>query len=235
MELKITCACPDLSNITETSISDIIDAHADSDIIVFPEYLLELAPEPKKPYPNQLIFFGSERDLNYNKTRISLNGDFLTYNKQKLTPWEKDLKAGSENICVHYKGAKIGLAVCYDIEFPELVPDWRADELDIMVVPSATESVFGYERVNRCASARSVELGCAVVTCHLIGETENDLVDVNVGNHHLYYPSQSSFDGQERNPALSVKTSGEVIQTFTVNIDQLRKQKEIKDETNPAL
>ena len=98
MELKITCACPDLSDLNENSISDIIDRFAGSDIIVFPEYLLELAPEPKKSFPDQLIVFGSERDLGFNKTRISMKGDFLTYNKQKLTPWEKELKPGSEKI-----------------------------------------------------------------------------------------------------------------------------------------
>lgn len=235
MNLKITCICPDLSALTDSTLSDLVDRHSDSDIIVFPEYLLELAKEPTKSFPKQLIFWGSEIDLNFNKTKVSLKGDFLSYSKQKLTPREAHLKPGSENICIHYKNVKIGLAVCYDIEFPELVPEWRKDKLDILIVPAATETLLGYERVNRCASARAVELGCAVVTSHIVGETNNDLLGANVGNHNLYLPSQSLFMNSERAAILTAKKSGDVIQSFTVDINKIREQRTLTEETNPSL
>jgi predicted amidohydrolase len=151
-----------------------------------------------------------------------------------MTTWENELYEGKELTVFNFEGLKVAILVCFDVEFPDIASRLKKENIDLLIVPSATETKLGYERVSRCASARAIELGCVVVTAHLIGKSENDMIDVNVGNHNIYYPSQSQFESYESKTHL-LQTSGEVIQKFHLPINEVRNQRQLYNETNPCL
>jgi predicted amidohydrolase len=76
---------------------------------------------------------------------------------------------GSELRLWEFAGLRFAVVICLDIEIPEISARLRGEGVDVLLVPSATETVLGVERVDRCASARAVELGCIVGVCHLTG------------------------------------------------------------------
>ena len=52
---------------------------------------------------------------------------------------------------------KIGVAICYDVEFPLLVRSLTAAGAEIILAPSCTDTAFGYWRVRVGAQARALE------------------------------------------------------------------------------
>lgn len=231
--MEVTCICPDLEKLSTEYLTELIEK-ATGDIIVFPEYLLELVDRPKIKN-DKLIIWGSKVKRNKNQLYIQNKKEKLNYSKMCLTPWEKHLNAGEEICVFDFNKVKIAVLLCFDVEFPKLAKKLRKEEVDLLIVPAATESALGYERISRCASARAIELGCAVITCHLIGRSDNKVIDENVGNHNLYLPAQSLFEGFRRMYENPILEFGEVIQNFHIPLQQLRSQREILDETNPAL
>lgn len=139
LELKLTAICPDLSSLDKETISELISEHADSDIIVFPEYLLELCEFTLPAIKNKLIIFGSKQLDGVNSLVLSADGAFSRYAKSRLTPWENDLNAGESLCCFQYKGVSIAVLVCFDVEFPDLAQRLKAMGVDLLIVPSATE------------------------------------------------------------------------------------------------
>ncbi len=231
--LKIALISPDLEKLTQDTVKDYLSLHSDCDVVVFPEYLQELKQMTLPLTKDQFVIFGSRIEDGKNILLINNDGKMLKLSKQKMTPFEIHMKAGKESGIYDFKGVKIGVMICFDSEFPELVSKFKG--VDVLLVPSATETVLGYERVNRCSSARSVELGCAVATCHLIGETENEMVDVNVGENNLYLPSQSLFLHKTRSEIHPHIKKGPVVRVYEIPLKEIREQRKLVEETNPAL
>jgi predicted amidohydrolase len=66
-------------------------------------------------------------------------------------------------------GIRIGLLICYDIQFPELTRHLVAEGIQVLLVPSLTTE-RGYWRVRHCAHARAVENQIYVCVSPLIGD-----------------------------------------------------------------
>lgn len=231
--LKAVCFCPNLSIALEEQIECFLET--DADILILPEYLLELTSFVPRVVLNKFVVFGSRIvDLN-NRAYFSDGNAVFYYDKQRLTPWEKHLQPGMNHAVHSFRGIKIAILICFDVEFLELSVSLQGKSVDLLVVPAATETELGFERVGRCASARAVELGCAVLTCHLIGTTQNPLIDVNVGEHQLFLPSQSLFQNLERSPIASPKNQGPLLREYYLPLDQLRQQRLLAAETNPSI
>ena len=64
---------------------------------------------------------------------------------------------------------RIAIAICYDVEFPELVRAAARAGAMVIVVPSCTESRYGLQRVRYCAAARAVENHIYVVIAATVG------------------------------------------------------------------
>ncbi len=231
--MKIASYSPDLTKCIKTQILNFLEHEAE--ILMLPEYLLELTDFKPFPVPNKVVIFGSRIIQNQNCLFYSDGLTVQVYKKIKLTPWEEAFTPGSELAVFSFKGIKIAIMVCFDVEYPELTVDLRKHSIDLLLVPSATESKLGYERVSRCASSRAVELGCAVMTCHLVGTSQHEMIDVNVGNNNFFLPSQSQFDGMQRGQVNSPESKGGLLSEFELPTDQIRRQRTIKDETNPSI
>lgn len=71
-------------------------------------------------------------------------GHCETYRKRMLYgDWEKNTFAAGERQCVfEYKGVKIGVLVCFDVEFPETCRALATDGVDLILVPTALMSPY---------------------------------------------------------------------------------------------
>lgn len=170
-----------------------------------------------------------------NRAIIVSDGQVRTQDKLFLTPWERSFTRGTELNLLSFRGARIAVVICLDIEVPELSAQLRGQGIDVVLVPSATETILGCERVTRCASARAVELGCAVVVSPLVGRCDSALVDENLGKLGCYLPSQAAFAEDTRRAESDVITEGLVTQRFTVDLDRLATMRRATSETNPSL
>lgn len=102
------------------------------------------------------------------------DGRCIAQDKLCLTPAEKDpenwnLSTGTRLRLVSWKGVRIAVVICLDVELPALAAQLAPSRPDIILVPSQTGRLAGYHRVFSCAKARAVELQAAVAVCGTIG------------------------------------------------------------------
>jgi predicted amidohydrolase len=89
---------------------------------------------------------------------------------------------------------KIGVAICYDAEFPLLARAQAEAGAEILLVPSCTDAAAGYHRVRIAAQARALESQCYVLLSPLVGEAPwSPAIDVNVGAAGVYGPPDRGF------------------------------------------
>jgi predicted amidohydrolase len=168
----------------------------------------------------------------YNSAPIWVSGKWIFQDKLHLTPWETDFKQGSNLNIVNFKGFKCAVVICFDIEQPGLGLRLKEEEVDIVLVPFATYNKNGNNRVNRCASGRSIELGALVVTAPLVGDFDCDLIDHHEGAQGVYLPAQEDVTVEQE--FTSDYSIGEhMIRTYAVDEEILRKVKIRNSETRP--
>lgn len=169
-----------------------------------------------------------------NRAPIFADGAMMHQDKLHLTPWEQAFTPGDTLHLWNFGGFRIAVIICLDIEIPELAARLRDSAVDLILCPSATETILGTERVNRCASARAVELGCYVGVTHLTGTARSELIDVNVGRAALYRPSQAAFKDDARVEATSDFANGTHCLRVTLDRHALDVMRRMYAETNPA-
>jgi len=170
-----------------------------------------------------------------NRAPILRDGDVLHQDKLHLTPWETAFTAGDTVRLFTFKNLTIAVIICLDIEVPELSALLRGRGVDLILCPSATETVLGVERVDRCASARAVELGCHVGVSHLLGKSPSELIDENVGRVAIYHPSQVPFAKIPRWEEGPIQTQGVHCLRVVMDPRQLKRMRARTAETNPSL
>ena len=65
--------------------------------------------------------------------------------------------------------AKFGINLCYEVEFPEIARQLVKEGMEILIVPAATFSEPGFDRVDVCCRARAIENQIFVVHAALQG------------------------------------------------------------------
>src|SRR6185437_2140100 len=88
------------------------------------------------------------------------NGLVDQYEKIHITPDEAKLWGicGGKTLKVYDTDAgKIGILICYDVEFPELSRLLAEQGMQILFVPFLTDTQNSYNRVRYCAQARAIE------------------------------------------------------------------------------
>lgn len=102
------------------------------------------------------------------------DGRVVTQDKLCLTPVERNpqgwlLSTGKRISVVTWRDLRIVVLVCLDIELPILSARLAEHDVDLVLVPSMTETIAGYNRVFGCAKARATELLAAVGAVGCIG------------------------------------------------------------------
>ncbi len=235
-----------------------------ADLVVLPEFTwmgLEPLVEPQSPqrvaevFWNELFltlrsllnrpdkavvlgtvpFWDADRGVLYNRAPIFVGDQILHQDKLHLTPWESAFASGDELHLWEFAGLRFAVVICLDIEIPEISVRLRGAGVDVVLVPSATETILGVERVDRCASARAVELGSIVGVSHLTGKAECGLIEENVGRTAVYFPSQSAFQDSPRWVESEVYDGGIHKQRVVIAPRDLEIMRRMKQETNPSL
>ena len=170
-----------------------------------------------------------------NRAPVITSGKLMTQDKLFLTPWERAFRRGEALRVFEFNGLRVAVLICLDIEVPELSAMLRGRGIDLILVPSATESLMGCERITRCASARAVELCCAVIVAPLVGRCASELVDQNLGKVAGYLPSQAAFAEAGRLLESEVHREGFHTARFSLAQALLTMTRRMKAETNPSL
>jgi predicted amidohydrolase len=90
--------------------------------------------------------------------------------------------------------ARIGVCICFDVEFPMMARALAEAGAEIILAPSCTETLRGAWRVRIGAQARALENQCYTAVAPLVGEAAwSPAVDVNVGWAGAYGPPDRGF------------------------------------------
>ena len=85
---------------------------------------------------------------------------------------------------------RLGVLICYDAEFPLLGRVLAEAGVEIILVPSCTDTVAGYNRVRIGAMARALESQCVVVQAPTVGNADwSPAIDENRGAAAIYAPA----------------------------------------------
>lgn len=89
---------------------------------------------------------------------------------------------------------RIGIAICYDVEFPLLVRALVEAGATLILAPSATDTMYGYHRVCVGARARALENQCYVVQAPVVGDAEwTPSLGTSHGAAGIYGPPDLGF------------------------------------------
>ncbi len=89
---------------------------------------------------------------------------------------------------------RIGIAICYDVEFPPLVRAQTEAGAWLILAPSCTDSLHGFNRVRLSARARALENQCFVGVAPTVGRTPVlASVDENHGYAAVFGPVDRGF------------------------------------------
>lgn len=125
------------------------------------------------------------------------DGSWDAYYKIHPTPSEVSAwgMSGGDKIQVFDTDCgKIGILICYDVEFPELARIYAEQGIQILFVPFLTDTQNGYNRVRRCAQARAVENECYVAMAGCVGNLPRvNNMDIQYAQSAIFTPSDFSF------------------------------------------
>lgn len=132
------------------------------------------------------------------------NGSIDRYEKIHITPDEHKAWGitGGNTLKVYETDAgKIGVLICYDVEFPELGRLLAEQGMQILFVPFLTDTQNSYMRVRTCAMARAIENECFVAITGSVGNLPKvDNMDISYSQSAVFTPCDFAF------PSNGVKT-----------------------------
>jgi len=127
-----------------------------------------------------------------NRLRVHTAAGAVAIDKLQMTRFERErwgIAAGAGQTVVELDGFRLGVAICYDAEFPLVVRRLVAAGADLIAVPSCTDTAAGYHRVRVACQARALENQCYVVQAPTVGSAPWSIaVDDNVGSAGVFAP-----------------------------------------------
>ncbi len=152
------------------------------------------------------------------------DGTVERYEKIHITPDEIKvwgMEKGSNLKVFDTDCGKIGILICYDVEFPELSRLLADEGMDILFVPFLTDTQNGYSRVRNCAQARAIENECYVAIAGCVGNLPKvHNMDIQYAQSMVFTPCDFAF------PANGIKAEAtpntEMILIADLDIDLLR-------------
>ena len=177
-----------------------------------------------------VVVGGSYNVLNdgqiYNRCAIGTpDSGVYTYDKTHLIPDERQRgkRAGEElPPVVEHDDVGIGIATCYDVEFPNVVRSLADRGAEVIAVPSWTANEAGYQRVSRCAAARAVENQSYIAHVSIVG-TRPNVAMTGTGRSAVYSPCDDIVGSH--GTQLSLPRDKGAAATCSVDIADLRESR----------
>jgi predicted amidohydrolase len=134
----------------------------------------------------------------YNRSYVfSPNGTFGHQNKLHVTRWEREewlVSPGQGLSLFQTDFGKLAVAICYDVEFPEIARAAAREGAVLLVVPSCTDDRQGFYRVRYCAHARAIENQMFILHACTVGSLPMvPAVSLNYGQASILTPSDFAF------------------------------------------
>ena len=128
---------------------------------------------------------------------FSPDGTHRWQDKLQLTGFEKKtgvIESGDALKVFGIDGLRVGISICYDIEFPLPLRAQYEAGARLLLVPSCTDTAAGATRVRVGCLARALENRCFVAQAVTAGEAAwSPALDVNTGEAALYAPMDVGF------------------------------------------
>lgn len=162
------------------------------------------------------------------------DGSIEKYEKIHVTPDEAKVwgtQGGKVIKTFDTDCGKIGILICYDVEFPELGRLLADEGMKILFVPFLTDTQNGYSRVRNCAQARAIENECYVAIAGSVGNLPKvHNMDIQYAQSMVFTPCDFAF------PANGIKAEAtpntEMILIADVDLDSLRELHEFGSVRN---
>jgi predicted amidohydrolase len=127
----------------------------------------------------------------------SPTGGLAFQDKQTMTRFEAEqwgIAPGGPPKIFDTAIGRIGISICYDSEFPLHVRTQAVAGAQILLVPSCTDNLAGFNRVRLSARARALENQFFVAVSPLVGAAPwSAAIDENTGYAGLYAPPDRFF------------------------------------------
>lgn len=147
------------------------------------------------------------------------DGTYESYEKIHITPNEISywgMVGGNSIKTFDTDAGKIGILICYDVEFPELSRILADQGMQILFVPFLTDTQNGYTRVRHCAQARAIENECYVAMAGCVGNLPKvNNMDIQYAQSGLFTPSDFAFP----NNGIKAEATPNTEMTLIVDVD----------------
>lgn len=150
-----------------------------------------------------LTLIGGSHPVRTGKDLLNLSyvclpsGQIVEQPKLHITPNERrwwGLSGGSSLQLIDTPKARIGVLICYDIEFPETARHLADAGAEIVFVPFCTDNRQAYLRVRHCAAARAIENQIYVALAGNVGNLPDvPNMDVQYAQAAVLTPSDFAF------------------------------------------
>lgn len=128
---------------------------------------------------------------------LSPRGEAGYQDKQVMTRFEREhwgIASGYPLRVFETDLGRVGVCICYDIEFPLLARAQVEAGATLILAPSCTDTRAGYHRVRVGAQARALENQCYTAVAPLVGEAPwSAAIDINLGSAGLFGPPDLGF------------------------------------------
>lgn len=154
--------------------------------------------------------------------------------KLHVTPDEEThwgMKGGDILRVFDTDAGKIGILICYDVEFPELSRILAEQGVNILFVPYWTDTRNSFLRVMRCSQARAIENECYVAISGSVGNLPGvENMDIQYAQSAVFSPSDFSFPPD----AIVAEATANAETTLIVDLDldllkKVRKQGTVRN------
>ena len=122
------------------------------------------------------------------------DGTVTSHAKTHLFPLESEsnTREGDDVTVVDLGKVKVGIAICYEAEIPELATIMARRGAELILCPSYTITTAGFWRVRHCAQARCIENQVYAVHCSTVGHIGGPVPD-GVGQSSILGPCDLGF------------------------------------------
>jgi predicted amidohydrolase len=124
-------------------------------------------------------------------------GEHVVQSKLHMTRFESEewkVSARGRIKVVETRFGRIGVSICYDVEFPEVARAYGRLGVQALIVPSCTDDRAAFLRVRYCSQARAIENQIYVVQSPTVGSLPMvPAVSLNYGQAAIFTPSDFPF------------------------------------------
>ena len=160
-----------------------------------------VSPDPKKYYATTIVFsptgeqVGAYRKIHLFDVDVSEGESYRE---------SDNIMPGDQIITLDLPFGRVGLAICYDLRFPELFRELAKRKVDIMILPSAFTIRTGQKHWETLVRARAIENLCYFIACNHVGTRKNG--QGTYGHSMIVGPWGDVLAHLTNNPGILVQT-----------------------------